>query len=246
MTTNLQHTADRIEPLPQSRRNISEAERWGSMTAGVALALYGLTRPKTSAWILAGFGALLFRRGATGHCHTYDLLGFSTASSRDTTRVLGGSGGSHVDESITIARPVGDVYRFWRALENLPRFMNHLESVERVTDTLSRWRAKGPAATSVEWNAEIINEVPDKVIAWRSLEGSDLVNAGSVRFEEADQGRSTRLHVRMQYSPPGGKAGDTVARLIGHDPATGIREDLQRLRDILEDAADKRLLNPGL
>ena len=110
--------------------------------------------------------------------------------------------------------------------------MPHLESVERITDTLSRWRAMGPAGSNVEWTAEIINEVPDQVIGWRSIEGSDVVCAGSVHFDEVPGG--TRVRVRLQYSPPGGKIGAAIARLMGRDPATEIRQDLQRFKKIVE------------
>jgi uncharacterized membrane protein len=113
--------------------------------------------------------------------------------------------------------------------------MSHLESVERITDTLSRWRAKGLAGSTVEWNAEIINEVPDQVIGWRSIEGSDVVSAGSVNFDEAGVGGGTRVRVRLQYSPPGGKLGDAVARLFGSDAATEIRQDLQRFKQLVEE-----------
>ena len=193
---------------------------------------YGLTRRRASGFALAGLGALLFRRGMTAHCDVYQSLGMNTASNDDTRRALGGSAGVIVEESVTINRPISEIYRFWRNLENLPRFMSHLDSVERITDTLSRWRAKGPAGTTVEWNAEIINEVTDQVIGWRSIEGSDVVSAGSVHFEPA--GAGTRVRVRLQYSPPGGKVGDAVARLMGSDAATQIRHDLQRFRDLLE------------
>ena len=134
---------------------------------------------------------------------------------------------------MTINRPVSELYRFWRNLENLPRFMTHLHSVERITDTLSRWHAKGPAGSTVEWNAEIINEVPDRVIGWRSLEGSDVVSAGSVNFDEAGGG-ATHVRVRLQYSPPLGKVGAAVAKLMGADAATQIREDLQRFKTLVE------------
>lgn len=216
-------------------RNIGEAERWGSMAAGVGLAAYGVSRRNTSGWVLAGLGALLFRRGMSGHCHTYQALGINTAGdASDTRAALGGSAGVLVEESVTINRPVEELYRFWRNLENLPRVMRHLESVERLTDTLSRWRAKGPAGTALEWNAEIINDVANQLIGWRSLEGSDVVSAGSVNFDETGPGRSTRIRVRLQYSPPGGKIGDAVARLLGRDAATEIREDLRRFKQIVE------------
>ncbi len=163
------------------------------------------------------------------------MLGFNTAGTgEDTRRALGGSAGMTVDESVIINRPVSEHYRFWRNLENLPRFMSHLESVERITDTLSRWRAKGPAGRVVEWNAEIINEVPDKVIGWKSIEGSDVASAGSVNFDPVGPA-STRVRVRLQYSPPGGKLGAAVARVLGSDPATEIRKDLQRFKQMVEE-----------
>ncbi|MGH9307879.1 MAG: SRPBCC family protein [Vicinamibacterales bacterium] len=216
-------------------RNISDVEKWLSLAAGTGLALYGLSRRKTAGWALTALGGMLIQRGATGHCHVYEALGVNTAGTGDDTRrALGGDAGSIVEESVTINRSIEELYRFWRNLENLPQFMRHLESVERVTDTLSRWRAKGPAGTTVEWNAEIINEVPNKVIGWRSIEGSDVVSAGSVNFEDAGPGLGTHVRVRLQYSPPGGKVGAALARLAGRDAATEIREDLQRFKQIIE------------
>ena len=175
------------------------------------------------------------KRGVTAQCDAYRMLGINTANTGEDTRsALGGRAGIHVDESVTINQPVEILYRFWRNLENLPRFMRHLESVERVTDTLSRWQAKGPGGSTIEWTAEIINEVPNQVIGWRSIEGSDVVSAGSVHFEDAGPGRGTHVRVRMQYSPPGGKVGAAVARLFGRDAASEIREDLRRFKQLVE------------
>ncbi len=229
----MQFPGDVREARVRAGRNISDTERWASMVAGIGMAGYGLSRRGGSGWLLAVCGGLLFRRGVRGRCETYDLLGINTAdTASDTRRALGGSAGVNVEESILIHRPASELFRFWRTLENLPRFMTHLESVERVTDTLSRWRAKGPAGTLIEWNAEIINEVPNNIIAWRSIDGSDVVSAGSVHFD--DVGGATRLRVRLQYSPPGGKIGAAVATLLGSDAATGIREDLNRLKALAE------------
>lgn len=219
--------------------NIGETERWMSMAAGVGLAAYGVSRRSGTGWVLAGLGALLFRRGMSGHCHTYQMCGINTAGTgSDTRQALDGSAGVVVEESVTINRPVEELYRFWRNLENLPRVMLHLQSVERITDTLSRWRAKGPAGTEVEWNAEIINDIANQVIGWRSIEGSDVVSAGSVNFDDVGPGRGTRIRVRLQYSPPGGKVGDAVARLMGRDAATEVREDLRRFKQIVETSAE--------
>src|SRR5262245_4500017 len=126
MNMDLQYPADAYEARARSRRNISATERWMSVAAGTLMAAYGASRRRARGWALAGFGALLVRRGLTGHCHTYDFLGLNTAGTGDDTRrVLGGSGGVLIDERITINRPIGDLYRFWRNLENLPRFMGH-------------------------------------------------------------------------------------------------------------------------
>jgi uncharacterized membrane protein len=112
--------------------------------------------------------------------------------------------------------------------------MRHLESVEKITETISHWRAKGPAGLTVEWDAEVYNEVPNKLIAWRSLEGADVVSAGSVNFDRAADGRATRVTVHLQYSPPLGKLGAAVARIFGADAETGIREDLRRFKSTIE------------
>jgi uncharacterized membrane protein len=232
-TLELQFPEDATEKSVRERRNISDTERWVSMGAGAGMVAYGLTRGRLAGWTLAGLGALLVRRGMTSHCDVYQAFGLNTAGTgEDTRQALGGTAGVIVEESVTINRPISELYRFWRNLENLPRFMSHLESVERITDTLSRWRAKGPAGTTLEWNAEIINEVPDKVIGWRSIEGSDVVSAGSVHFDEA--GGGTLVRVRLQYSPPGGKVGDAVARLLGADASTQIRKDLQTFKQLVE------------
>lgn len=231
---DLEFPGDAREAGVRSGRNVNEIERWGSMAAGVALALYGVSRRSPTGLVTAGLGALLVQRGATGRCPVYGALGVNTTGTgSDTRQALSGARGVLVEESVTIDRAADELYRFWRQLENLPRFMRHLESVERVTETLSRWRAKGPGGVGVEWNGEIINEVPGKVIGWRSLEGSDVVSAGSVNFEEAGAG-GTRVRVRLQYSPPGGAVGATIAWLLGRDPASEIRSDLQQLKQLLE------------
>ena len=129
---------------------------------------------------------------------------------------------------------VADVYRFWRRLENLPRFMTHLNRVTETPDGKSHWVARGPAGLAVEWDAEIINEVENQVIGWRSLPGSDVVTAGAVNFDTARQGRSTQVSVHLQYAPPAGKAGAMIASLFGLEPSQTIREDLRHFKQLLE------------
>ena len=235
MNMDLVFPDDALDARAHSDRNLSEVERWASIAAGTALAIYGLSRLKSTGWLYAGIGGLLLRRGVTAHCDLYEAVGINTAgTAKDTRAALRGPRGVNVLESVTINQPIATLYRFWRNLENLPQFMRHLESVEKITDTISHWRAKGPAGVVVAWDAEIYNEIPNKLIAWRSLEGADVVSAGSVNFDEAGPGRGTRVTVHLQYSPPGGKLGAAVARLFGRDAETEIREDLRRFKQLIE------------
>lgn len=141
-----------------------------------------------------------------------------------------------VKKAITIGRPVAEVYQFWRDLENLPRFMYHLQMVEETGGNRSHWTAKAPAGSTVEWDAEITEERPNELIAWRSIGGKDddVQNNGVVRFVEAPGGRGTEVHVMLDYDPPAGKAGALFAKLFGEDPAEQTGDDLYRLKQVLE------------
>jgi uncharacterized membrane protein len=151
-----------------------------------------------------------------------------------TRSALAGTRGIHLRESVRLERPVEDVFEYWRRLENLPRFMRHLEEVTETPNGRSHWVARGPAGIRVEWDAEIINEVPNRLIGWRSVPGSDLVSAGSVNFAKVRNGRATQVTVHMQYAPPAGKAGAFLATIFGQAPAATVREDLRRLKQFLE------------
>ena len=115
--------------------------------------------------------------------------------------------GIRIEKSVTINATPEQLYAFWRNFENLPRFMDHLERVEIRDDKRSQWVAKGPAGMKVDWEAEIINEIPNELIAWRSIDNSEVDHAGSVHFEPAPDGRGTTVRVLMRYDPPAGKLG---------------------------------------
>ena len=139
-----------------------------------------------------------------------------------------------VEQATTINRSIDEVYQFWRNFENFPRFMRHLESVHQLSGKVSRWRAKGPAGLSVEWEAEMIEDRDLEWIAWRSLAGSDVPNSGSVRFRRAPGARGTEVRVQLQYSPPAGALGRGIAWLFGEEPSQQIHEDLHRAKQLLE------------
>lgn len=142
--------------------------------------------------------------------------------------------GWQIRHSISINRPPDACYRFWRDLARLPTFMRHLEAVDVIDERRSHWRAHGPAGSRVEWDAEITEEQPGQLLAWRSVPGADVENAGSVRFIPARGGRATVLQVHMRCQPPAGRAGAIVARLFGEEPASQMRDDLRRFKQLIE------------
>jgi uncharacterized membrane protein len=218
--------------------NVGEIERWASAIGGGALAVYGITRLVQGNWLGAVLGLVgggLVYRGATGHCDLYQSLGINTAEGSQNPNVSVPAGrGIKVEKSVTVNRSPEELYRFWRNFENLPRFMDHLESVRVEGEGRSHWVAKAPAHTTVEWDAEIYNEKENELIAWRSLEGADVDNAGSVRFEAAPEGRGTVVRVSLKYDPPGGVIGSTFAKLFGEEPSQQIEEDLRRFKQVME------------
>lgn len=139
-----------------------------------------------------------------------------------------------VRQSVTVNRPAEELYSFWRDFQNLPRFMQHLESVEVTSDRRSRWTARGPLGKHVRWEAEITEDRPGELIAWRSVDGSAVENSGTVRFEPASGDRGTVIRAELEYYPPAGLLGATVAKLLGEEPQGQLKEDLHRLKQLLE------------
>ena len=231
-----------VETARPLRVNVGPVERWLSVAIGGALAAYALRRRSVPGSTAGVAGAALLYRGATGHCDLYQALGVNRGGGHgtgmtadrgsDTRSQLGGGAGIHVEESVSINKPVAEVFRFWRNLENLPKFMKHLESVATREEGVSHWVARGPGGMNVEWDARIINEIDNKLIGWQSLEGSMVSTAGSVNFRDTNRG--TDVRVNLQYNPPAGKLGAAVARLLGEEPGAQIREDLRRFKQLME------------
>ena len=214
--------------------NVGANERLISGVAGGALVVYGLSRMSLGGLITAIAGGALMVRGVTGNCQLYRAIGVDTAHKTRERAAHELHDGIHVEKAVTINRPVADVFAFWRNLTNLPRFMEHLKSVTPTGGKCSHWVATAPAGMTVEWDAEIINERQNELIAWRSLEGADVDNAGVVRFKEAPGGRGTEVHVTMRYVPPAGRVGAIAARMFGEEPYQQITEDLNRFKQVLE------------
>jgi uncharacterized membrane protein len=213
---------------------VAGAERLLSLAGGGLLAAYGLSRGTTPGLLLGAAGAALAYRGFTGHCHVYQALGIDTSCRADgERRPISAKQGVKVEESTTILRSPEELYAYWRNLENLPRVMPHLISVTDTGNNRWHWVAHGPFGP-VEWDAELIADRPNELISWRSLEGSEVASAGSVRFRTAPGNRGTEVHVSLSYVPPAGKVGAAIAWLTGMDPHAEIREDLRNFKRIME------------
>lgn len=223
--------------------NVGSTERWVSIAAGSALVVRGIARRDAGGALLALLGAVLVHRGATAHCPLYAALGVDTAHPEDTGpalvrmhaegAVLQASDAARVERSVTIARPAAELYAFWKQPANLPRIFEFLESVTTLDATHARWRATPIAGVPIEWTAEVIVDVPDERIAWKSGD-SRIPNAGSVSFRPAPGDRGTEVRLVLEWLPPAGRAGQLAARLVGRDPDRHVREGLRRFKQLVE------------
>jgi uncharacterized membrane protein len=214
--------------------NVGVTERWASIIIGSGLLLYGLRR-KGLLTSLAG-GALLYR-GATGRSSIYSLLGIDTSEPKRLGVSVPHRQGVKVERSVIVNKSPEELYQFWRNPENLPRFMSHVASVQALGGNRSHWKMKSVAGRELEWDAEIVNDKPNELIAWRTLEGADINHAGSVHFERLSGDRDTKVKVVMEYRPPAGQIGVAVAQLFGEEPDQILDTDLRRFKQLMETGA---------
>ena len=224
--------------LDQDRRgagsqNMSETERWVSLLIGGGLLALGLKQGIRDGLMLTVTGAAILYRGATGQCPLYKLAGIDTSTTRPRPGVSVPHGrGVKVENTILINKSPEELYRYWRQFENLPRFMENLVSVKTEGGQRSHWVVKTIGNAEISWDAEIVNDVPNELIAWRTVENSDVDHAGSVRFEGTERG--TTVKVNMEYRPPAGKVGVGLAKLFGQEPRQMIENDLRRFKQLME------------
>lgn len=212
---------------PDNKLNVGQTERLLSVASGIlglVWLLPRLSRLKMPAVLTSGY---MVYRGVTGKCVVYDAMGIDRTGPN-------GKAGVRVRRAMTINQRREDVYRFWRNFENLPRFMKHLDQIQVVDNQHSHWAARGPLNSRVEWDAEIIEDIPAEKISWRSQPGSQIENAGSVLFFDAPGNRGTEIQVSIQYDPPAGSAGAAVARMLGEEPSMQVLDDLRRFKQIME------------
>lgn len=213
-----------------AKGNISAAERWLSAISGGALLGFGARQRGLAGAGLALLGGALAGRGISARCQVYQALGINTAEGSTTAD----KASVKVRRTLTINITPDLAYRFWHNFENLPTFMEHLESVTRLDERRSRWVAKAPLGRTVQWEAEITDDHPGERIAWQSLPGADVPNQGAVSFKPASNGFGTEVCVELEYTPPAGKLGAAVAKLFGEEPQQQVNGDLRRFKQLVE------------
>lgn len=214
-------------------RNINETERWASVLIGGGLVAASAARKIPFGLVGIAAGSMLVYRGLKGHCQLYQAMGISTS---DPQRLGTGSSerGAGVEVSVQIERSPNEIYRYWRKLSNLPEVMSHLQEVRETDDRKSHWTASTPVGGTLEWDAEITEDQPGRLIAWRSVEGSSVDNRGRVEFRPALHGTGTELLVSLVYDPPGGRTVAYLAEWTGMGLKSQIRNDLMEFKRRLE------------
>jgi uncharacterized membrane protein len=215
------------------RENVGVSERWISMIIGGGLLLYGLRQGLLKGMLPSLAGSALIYRGATGHSSLYRMLGIDTSDYKRPGVSVPHGQGVKIERSIVVNKSPEELYHFWRDAENLPRFMSHVATVQTL-GSRSRWKMKSVAGTEVEWDAEIVNDKPNELIAWRTLEGAQVDHAGSVHFERLAGDHGTKVKVVMEYRPPAGNIGVAMAKLFGDEPEQILDTDLRRFKQLME------------
>jgi uncharacterized membrane protein len=207
--------------------NPSDTERLGSPIVGGALVLTGLSQRFLLRTLLTASGASLIYHGIMGDKNLQNKL------METTTDLVANS--IRVEKTVTIQnKSPEELYTYWRNFENLPTFMNNLQSVRIVNETRSHWAAKSPMGNSIEWDAEMLIDRPNELITWASVPGADVENSGSVRFTPAYPGRGTEVKLVLEYSLPGGAIADAIAKVFNQSPKQQIVEDLRHFKMLME------------
>lgn len=208
----------------QTDGGLSNTERWASIVGGSAMVLLGLQNRSLRGILTAIAGGGLAYHGATAQKSITETVGEAINLQKSIK----------VEKTVTINKHVGELYTFWHNFENLPTFMKHLRSVTVLDERRSYWIANAPLGATVEWDADIITDQQNHLIAWASVEGSDVENSGFVRFQPAPEGRGTEVKVVLEYSIPGGALTATIAKLFGEEPEQQIGDDLRRFKMLME------------
>ncbi|GAB4377312.1 MAG: SRPBCC family protein [Elainellaceae cyanobacterium] len=221
----MEESTPRREGSHDQSEGVTNVERWASLIGGGALVLSGLKDRSLRGALLALAGGSLAYHGATSEKSLPEKI-TDAAGLNDRIRA---------EKSVTILnKSPAELYNFWRNFENLPTFMRHLKQVNVISDTRSHWVATAPIGSTVEWDAEIVTDRPNELIAWASIDNADIENSGFVRFQPATAGRGTEVKAVIEYSPPGGTLTAVIAKLFGEEPEQQLGDELSRFKMLME------------
>jgi uncharacterized membrane protein len=207
-----------------SRKNLGSGSRTACFAAGSGLVAYGAKRRGIAGTLLGLFGAELIYHGTTGYSALLRWTGVDTLHPRTVA----------AERTVTVGRSCDEIYQFWKDPANMPRIMGAIESVTRVDENRWHWKAKPIAGMQFEWDSETMQDIPGRLISWRSTEGAPLDQAGTLIFTPAPGNRGTEVKLRFQYKPPAGELGDTMAGLFGKDAYHAISRQLRKLEQLME------------
>lgn len=209
----------------QANSSLGDTERWASIVGGSAMVLMGLRQRSLRGLLTAIAGGGLAYHGAKSEKSLPEKVGDAIGVNQSLS----------AERTVTIYNKTPEeLYTFWRNFENLPQFMKHLESVQVIDLRRSHWVAKAPLGQTVAWDSDIVDDRPNELIAWASVEGAEVENAGFVRFQPAQGRQGTEVKVVLEYSPPGGAVAAAIAKLFGEEPEQQIGDELNRFKQLME------------
>lgn len=249
-------------PERHSAPNVDATERQIAVAAGGLLLLYSLLNRSRTSLLTGAVGAALVWHGQSQRSPLYDALDLNTArqplwgngQARDGRQGMPDwqrgpqaqprraaqprpeprSNTIEIERAVTVDKPAAALYSYWRQLENLPNFMHHLQKVEQTGEKQSHWEARLVGGLPVAWDAEIVEDVPNERIVWRTLPDAQIQQSGVVTFKPATGERGTVVNVDLRYTPPGGIIGETFARMLNGITAQQVKDDIRRFKSLME------------
>ncbi len=247
------------QPQRRNRPNVDRTERQLAVAAGGVLLVHALMSRSSMSLLTGALGAALVWHGQSRRSPLYEALDVNTArqplwgdgdgwsqrqeqpraqswqqSSTQPQQERRYRNAIEIERAVTINKPAEELYQYWRKLENLPNFMEHLQTVEQIDEKRSHWVARLAGGLPVAWDAEIVEDQPNERIVWRTLPDAQVQQSGVVTFKPTNGERGTVVKVDIKYSPPGGIVGETFARMLNGITAQQVKDDIRRFKSLME------------